>query len=491
LSAGVYWGALAALLALGLALRVWHLGAPDLWTDEVLSALRAQAPLDEALDSILTAGNQAPLYYLGMRLVPHDTRLALRLPAVILGLVNIVQMAALVEWVYGDRRLALHAAALLTVSPLHVMLSRTARFYTLLLLFALIALTCFALLARGRRSRALWAGLIVSTALAYLTHYSALALAATQAVFLVLVMRRERRFIAQWIGAQILAALPWAIWLLAARSNYASEDFVFIPRHPRLLDLPITLLYLLTGYEGQAHWYFIPALVVGGAGLLAGALAAARSWRARPLDFYWLLLAALPVIGLFVVAVTVYGKYKDRYFLTLLPAVFLLFLLGWRRYAPRLAGLALAIVLVTGVYQVVHIYRAGEDERTDWSGAAAYLAGAWRPSDQVVFARWTTYAAFGYAYHGDARLVERSVLLADVNEPDVFISGPGRIWVVYRTQREDFHRQGWVRDADPFQFGVSSMGNWLIEHRAQVVSVCQFSGVAIIELAGRLERDGP
>jgi hypothetical protein len=109
LSAVAYWGVLAALLALGLALRVWQLGAPDLWTDEVLSALRARAPLDDALNNILSVGNQAPLYYLGMRLLPHDSALWLRLPAVVLGLVNVVQLALLVEHIYGDRRLALHA----------------------------------------------------------------------------------------------------------------------------------------------------------------------------------------------------------------------------------------------------------------------------------------------------------------------------------------------------------------------------------------------
>src|SRR5690554_1722824 len=77
--------ALAGLILLvALLFRAWNLGGVDMWTDEMLTALRARVPLSDALDSILGAGNQAPLYYLMMQVLPHSSDFLLRLPSVLL-----------------------------------------------------------------------------------------------------------------------------------------------------------------------------------------------------------------------------------------------------------------------------------------------------------------------------------------------------------------------------------------------------------------------
>src|SRR5690606_21046187 len=144
--------ALAGLILLvALLFRAWNLGGVDMWTDEVLTALRARVPLSDALDSILGAGNQAPLYYLMMQVLPHSSDFLLRLPWVLLGLASIALLIGLIDRLYGDRVLALQLGALLAVNPLHVILSRTARFYTLLLLLGLIVMLLFVRILRGHR----------------------------------------------------------------------------------------------------------------------------------------------------------------------------------------------------------------------------------------------------------------------------------------------------------------------------------------------------
>lgn len=133
---------LASLLLGGAVLRVRNLDGPSLWLDEILNYDIALESGELPLGAWLTGFERenGPLYFAtlvaGQAASPR-VETAARLGAVAAGVVSLLLMA----WLGG--RLAgwsgaLTAAALLAVSPLHVVYSREGRTYSLLMLLALV-----------------------------------------------------------------------------------------------------------------------------------------------------------------------------------------------------------------------------------------------------------------------------------------------------------------------------------------------------------------
>ncbi len=478
-----YLVAVAIILLVGMGLRAWNLGGADFWTDEVLTSLRANVPLEDAIDSILGAGNQAPIYYMMMQILPHSSDVLLRLPAVILGVVNIALLMVIIVQLYGDRLLALEVGALLAVNPLHVILSRTARFYTLLFLFCLLFTYLFIRLVRAQRSRRTWILFWLCSVLAYMTHYSSLALPAAQGVLLLVLWRRTREMWIPWGIAQALAVAPAGLWMLLATGEYEPVGYVGMAHPPVLSDLPITFLNLLAGFDGTWQWFSVPGVVLGAVGIIAGMVVVARTWRPQPDRLYWIASGVLPVLALFFIGVTFYSKYKDRYMLVLGPSVMILFVWGWRWLAPRWSRAAVAVVVLTGALLSVQLFTSGSYQRTDWSEAGRYLEQQFQPGDRVMFARMTTYEAFKHSYDGSADVLDEAFLQTETPDTTAIEREAPRIWVIYRDQWEDFHRQGWVRDFDPMRRGLSDMSNWLVDRRDRIVSQKSFDGIVIYELA--------
>jgi dolichyl-phosphate-mannose-protein mannosyltransferase len=139
-------GALIALMILGTLLR-WHrLGYQSFWNDEIVTWLSAQGSAWNVITQRIENSNIPPLYYLiAHAALPLRGRLgleeAMRLPSVVAGVLSI-PLLYIVARAWIGSRIALLAAALLTVSPFHVWYSQEARPYVVLLLAALVALAC-------------------------------------------------------------------------------------------------------------------------------------------------------------------------------------------------------------------------------------------------------------------------------------------------------------------------------------------------------------
>ena len=484
----LYWGAMLAIVLVGLGLRIYNLDGMDMWTDEVLTAFRARAPLSDSMDSTLSAGNQAPLYYLIARLVPNDTQLLLRMPALLMGLAGIALLIHTVRWLYDDPVLGLTVGALLAVNPMHVILARTARFYMLLFLLSLATTVCFLLILRGNRSRSMWLLFAVSSMFAYLTHYSALALPATQ--FMIMALDRKTwPLLLRWIPVQIMAGFPFVMWVGFAVSSTETSGFLYNPQIPSFGDLPITYTNLVTGYWGEWTWVALPGIIIAGVGLAVGAIHLVRNWQTNREMFYWFLLGTVPIITLFGIGILLEGKYKDRYFVVSIPAVLLIFATGLQRLPQQWRTVALGIVLATGIYQTVDLYRSGDYQRTEWSDAANYVEANLQPGDNILFARWSTAEAFITYFDGDPALLETSLYLDATPDTAEFEARSERMWIIYRTQYEHMHRQGWVHDFDAMGTGISPMSDWLIERETRILDEYTVNGVHIYLVEGTSSGD--
>ena len=341
---------------------------------------------------------------------------------------------------------------------------------------------CFVLLLRRPQSRRLWWTFGVLTLIANLTHYTAIGLGASQLLVLLLFYRRQRALLRRWFVVQFLATLPAALWGVLATLSATSGGNNPPPR-PDLFDLPISFLNVLMGYGGELQWVFLPGIIVATLGLVWGLRAIVQMRARQPDALYWPLLAAIPILTLFVVSITLFAKYKDRYFMIAMPALLVIFLLGWQR-APRLARYAaVGVVLLTGLGQVLHMYASGDYERTAWSRAAQVVADEYRAGDCVVFSRWALQQAFAVSFQGDPQIVEQSALAHSAQELDALAQRCERLLVPYRAEYEDHHRQEWVQNFDPLARGISPLADWLYTHREGILGRWDFRGVTVFVVA--------
>jgi len=478
-----YFGQVLAILLIGLLLRMWNLGGASLWTDEVLTAIRAQSTLDASLRSVFTSGNQTPLYFMSLRLLPADSDMLLRLPSALLGLVGIALLIVVMLRLSGSYELALAAGLLLSVNPYHVLLSRTARPYALIFVLSLIISGSFLLLMRGSRARGLWIAFTAASMMAYITHYSMFALPATQVVLLALMARRDRALLRRWAIAQTAAVIPALIWLamLSQQTIAVGPEWVPVPA-PR--DLLLTLWNLALGYNGVWKWFLVPGVMLVTLGLLSGAIAIVARWREDRDNLYWLLLVSLSLGVTFTISATLVSFYVDRYFMMALPGVLAVLLVGFAQWPCWLRRSALATVVATAAYIVLFSFHTGDFSRADWRAAANFVEARWEPGDTIVTERDNAREAFErYFAHDGVQPGADVVLLSSLDAPAQAAeagAAPQRIWVLYRNPVEDVHRQGAMPSFDPFKRGLANTGDWLAERRDQVLDIRAFRGVTVL-----------
>ena len=461
---------------------MWNLGAAGLWTDEAMSALRAQAPLKDSLDSIIAAGNQTPLYFWLLRLFPNSTELLLRLPSVLVGVLGIVLMIFAVLRLYHSREMALWAGALLAVNPFHVWLSRTARPYALVFTMALLTSYLFLMLLRGHRSRAMWIGFTISSLLTYAAHFTSLALFVAEYITFALIVRREYRLFRRWIVAQIIAAVPTLTWVYYSLSQPHGIKSEWIPR-PVLRDLPLTLWNLTIGYDGVFHWAALPALVIVTFGIGAGLIVGLRSYRRDLTTYYWVWLVLAPWLPVFVASRLVVSIYVDRYFTIFEPALLILLILGLRMNARRVWRAALIIVIATSLYTVALAFHDGSYQRADWRGAARYVAAHVQPGDVILLERDNTREVFDHYFTPALQMdTPAFVLLSDTPDPVLIGQNATRVWVLYRNPNEDVHRMGAMPAFDPWNPALSDMGEWLSTRHDNLIEQHSYTGVTLLLL---------
>ncbi len=475
----LFWVGVVLVLFVSLLLRLWNLGEAAFWTDEMYTEFRAVAPLTDALQSMWTAGNQGPLYYILLRPLPDHTEFWLRLPSALLGVAGVGAMIWSAMNLYGRRDLALWVGVLLAVSPFHVMLSRNARAYPLLFVLCLLASYYFLLLLRGERNRKHWLAFTGTSMLAYLTHYSAGGLGVAQLAILAIYHRKDFGLLKRWVGAQVIAVTPFLLWMLALLWNFEStyaSGFI----SPSLTAVPVSMWNLIIGYDGVFFPYLLPGMLVVVVGLVSATYFAVRN--ADRNDLYWVLLVLLSLVTVVVVALYITPAYQDRYFTLLVPAMFFLLVRGLYHLPVNVRTFALAVILFTCTYNTLLLFTSGDYERTEWDTVTEYVEEANRPGDALVFEEDIEYQVFEHYFDDDPAELRQRVFLEETPNTASLEADARRIWVIYRNPIEDFHRQGAMPEFDPFEESVLLMDDWLNARRDQIIWMREFRGVTVLLL---------
>ncbi|MDQ6905953.1 MAG: glycosyltransferase family 39 protein [Chloroflexota bacterium] len=209
---------LALLTLLGGLMRRYHLGQQGLWFDEADLVMRARQPLPDLLRNVINPGENGPLYTFGMACwikVIGTSEVAVRLPSAIAGTLAIPALYGLGRMLRGPR-LAVIAAALLTISPYAHWYAQDAKMYSLLVLLTIVA--TWLLLIAIRRGGAAWVAYGVVAAITLGIHATFLLALAAHAVIAIGLWRagygtRPTGRQARWLVALIgVAAFPLLLW---------------------------------------------------------------------------------------------------------------------------------------------------------------------------------------------------------------------------------------------------------------------------------------
>jgi uncharacterized membrane protein len=218
--------ALSVIVLFCAVLRVYHLGAASLWSDEIFSRYYVDLfGLHYALSDGLSKETNPPTYYLllqgWMALWGHSEAALRSLSA--LASTLCVPVAYLLGREFGGKSRALTAALLCALCPMSIYLAQEARVYALLMLASSVALWAAAVFQRDSRSkRAVWWYLLSATLCLYLHVTGLLFVAAcTAAVWLSLLRKgvSVRRARPKWLvlnGLVLLLGLPYYVHVFAA-----------------------------------------------------------------------------------------------------------------------------------------------------------------------------------------------------------------------------------------------------------------------------------
>lgn len=398
-----HWPALAVLL-LGAALRLYDLGGESLWFDEVFTVLFAQ----DSVPSILSY--RAPVFVVLGHYWTAQVGMgeaAVRVLPALFGIaaIPVVYLAGLELF---NRRIALTAACLMSISEFQIYYAQDFRFYSLFLLLTSLSFLFYIRAYRHGR----WPDLLLyalASFLAYHTHSLAVLALVAQGAHFVLFWGRHRHTALRWLGAQALIAVSLAPAvlpdLMGQAASAANNQLAWVPQR--------SVAYVLRNF----YWYVFPLRydrswqsllwsAVAAAGVFALLCAVhivrggAAPWlravkdltgQARALlderEELLLVLAwtLVPSVGLYAISRLFSPIYVDRYTIPAAAGFYLLLAVlveRVRRVIPTAAILGAVAVMVAPGLQ--HYYVS--DVKEQWRQAAQYVQENTRDEDVLFFA---------------------------------------------------------------------------------------------------------
>jgi mannosyltransferase len=443
---------LASLTLIAAALRFSRLGNWNFQATEMFTLRDSFTPQFE---------NSRPLgyllnYFLVKPFLPLD-ELGLRLLPAVFGVLAIPVLYLVSRRLLGTRA-ALFSALLLTFSPLHVMYSQLARYWSLVFLLSAIYPYALYIGVRERNRRALALGLVTAV-LATLAHPTSLLLLGGPALLLATRLKREHvarvwsQNTVRWTAlflVLVVAIIAWRFvpilegWISAHDRNPGSGQFL----QPSFRQGPKQVFYLLAFVEGLT----LPLVVAG----VVGIYLIGRE-RDRLLALFLASVAAFPIA--FLTLISIRTPVSQYYLLPAVPVFFLgagafldrLLTVDWGA-RPRwlLPASLVTVVVAAGIPTLVSEYLNGR--RYDFRSMAQWLAPRLEPGD-VVFSDQPMVLAHYLPGTDVQRLRPDAAVLRHSSQQLLEAGRGGALWVVAPTLghafRTDLKRGGlidWMYD---------------------------------------------
>ena len=408
--------ALVPVVWLAFALRLYRLGAKNLWWDEALAIWAVRKGL--AGVTLWTAGDvHPPLFFWtlwGWVQLVGESEFAARFLSAGWGLLTVALLYRLSCRLF-NKPIGLLAALFLATARFHIWWSQELRMYIVAACCVTLSLEFFTRLYGGRVAGHTWVGYILSTTAALYSLYLAGLILMVENGFLALTAlakRHSRGFWPRWLGAQMAILLLFTPWLALAlgrmRTWSVSKPFDFT------LFLQLYGLVLSTGISTQIQRY--RPLMLGFTLLaLAGLVAlwqqreednkvGKNGWRGWERGLLLSLLLLLPPLVVYLLTLPrglFYSPHVEaRYLVTFALAYYLLLAatvgLAYRRsrWVGALLGLAVFLIFgwaLWGYYQDRYL-------RDEFQSAVRVIGAYAHPDDAVLLISGNRYPLFRYYY---------------------------------------------------------------------------------------------
>jgi hypothetical protein len=281
------------VLFLGAFLRLYNLGTPYISEDEAYHAVVASSwaetgsPLPPSGRAYTRGMPMIALEALALRYLPFELETSVRLPAALLGILNI-WLFFLLGRRYGGAPLGLIAATIFAASPWCISIGTFARMYELLMTGTLLSLLCYErLLESPNGRRAAW--LTAALCLAMTAHQLAILLVILCVAGIVVHIRQPR--LAFLLGIAVTGQLAFG-------QLYEMALGILVPSRIEVTGSPtgeqsfIMPRFGLQQVEGQAVLW---AWVAGAALLIIGAVLVLKGRPRR--ELLYLLPAVTPILA--------------------------------------------------------------------------------------------------------------------------------------------------------------------------------------------------
>lgn len=385
------------VIALGFALRLFHLDSQSLWYDEAFSAEEAEKSPFQIFNGEF-GHNHPPfhsiaLHYWG-RIGQSD--FLLRLFSVLAGTLGIAATYTLGRLVF-DSRVGLAAAAITAVAPYQVFYSQEVRMYSTLFLATTILLISY-VRAVASDSRRWWAACALSAIWGmYVQYWIGFVLLG---LHLDLLLRRPKGK-RSWTGLALvdfsvaLAFAPWLhIFVNRAGAIARGEFWLTRPGLARLLSAPYAFTLSKLVSEKLVPFAFAVVLFL----FIVTHLQAGRELvrRARDGAGLGLLLCAFwsPLLLTFMISQW-RSVYLERTLIVAAPALYLLLSWGAIRTRERYVNLALLIIVGLFAANALHNWYFNPDYgKPPFRTAAQFLQRAATSDEPILHANDTSLLTF-------------------------------------------------------------------------------------------------
>jgi len=225
--------AVAVLTLAGAFLRLWKLGAAGLWRDEAQGLFVAAKSFPNGIAGALIADGHPPLYFFLMHFWAKlwgSNEFGIRLLPALFGIAAIPLLYGTARSMF-NRHVAVLAAGVGAFLPMHVLVSRQARMYTLLPLLALLSI--WALYGAVQHNmRRYWVGWVVASALMMYSHNWGILVFVAENIFVLwheVSRRRQLSFVGAWLASAAGAGLLYLPWLPTLLEQFRIPGIVMGP----------------------------------------------------------------------------------------------------------------------------------------------------------------------------------------------------------------------------------------------------------------------
>lgn len=399
------------IICIGFLVRIYKLGARDLWHDEAVSYIIVKLfSVNPKL--FILVGPHPPLYEIILSAwiyLMGETEFVLRLLSVIFGMISIV-LTYKIGNLYGNIKIGIVSAAFMAVSPIHIWYSQEARGYAMLTTLILARMYYFlGALIKGKTI--CYKFFTIYAILSIYTHSFSLVLLLPEII--ILLFKKHKNSLKKWLFSYALILISFLLYLPIFLEQFKAKTFFWVPK-PVVLSIFNTFTNITVGYNADKLTRTITcvylSLCVLGFFRLKGHCVLA--WLLRLVIF-------LPISAIFLFSKFYVPIYVDRYLMTLAPAYYILTAAGLVSIKNVFVKSLLAACTCLLLFQALSNYflgyspvkryagvSVGVPPKKPFNSAVKYVNKNLREGDIIAHTLNNTLPAFYYYFVKNKRNIE-------------------------------------------------------------------------------------